>query len=100
MSVGLSLSANPGMGMGLAFIAADPEQVKVFQGWIQELSGAQPVLAAPEESPARSPAENAAAAASATNEPQVVLSELIIALMRKGVLDKEDGNAMLRKLNR
>jgi len=27
------------------------------------------------------------------------LSELIIALMRKGVLDKADGNAMLRKLN-
>jgi len=78
-----------GMGMGLAFIAADSEQVKVFQGWIQGLSGEQPVLAEPEESPA-----------SATNEPRVVLSELIIALMRKGVLDKEDGNAMLRKLNR
>jgi hypothetical protein len=88
-----------GVGMGLAFIAADPAQVTVFQRWILELSGEQPVLAAPEESPASAPAANAPAA-SATNEPQFVLSELIIALMRKGVLDKEDGNAMLRKLNR
>jgi hypothetical protein len=93
-----------GMGMGLAFITADPAQVKVFQRWIQELSGEQPVLAAPEESPARPPVATApvasAPAASTTIELQLVLSELIIALMRKGVLDNENGNAMLRKLNR
>jgi hypothetical protein len=101
-----------GMGMGLAFIAADPEQVKIFQRWIAELSGQKPpVMAVDEESQASSPsayasAENATAesapapAESSGDEPQYVLSELIIALMRKGVLDKTDGNAMLRKLNR
>jgi hypothetical protein len=90
-----------GMGMGLAFIAADPEQVKVFQRWIHELSGAPATeVAEPEESAASAPASAKAPATNAANEPQFVLSELIIALMRKGVLDKEDGNAMLRKLNR
>lgn len=94
-----------GMGMGLAFIAADPEQVKIFQRWIAELSGQlPPVMAADEESEASAPTAYASAesapAKSVGDEPQYVLSELIIALMRKGVLDKEDGNAMLRKLNR
>jgi len=84
-----------GMGMGLAFVAADPEQVKVFQRWILELSGQQiPALSTPENSQAHTPLENG------ENEQQYVLKELIIALMRKGVLDQVDGNAMLRKLNR
>jgi PilZ domain-containing protein len=91
-----------GMGMGLAFIAADPEQVKVFQRWIRELSGEKsPASAASSESPANSPAASSSAGNTpAASEPQFVLTELIIALMRKGVLDKDDGNAMLRKLNR
>jgi hypothetical protein len=83
------------MGMGLAFIAADPEHVKIFQRWMLELNGQTP--AAP------SATEDVQAAAPAPrdgSEQQYVLSELIIALMRKGVLDKTDGNAMLRKLNR
>lgn len=84
-----------GMGMGLAFVAADPAQVKIFQRWILELSGQQPpALSTPEESQPDAPVENG------TDEPKYVLSELIIALMRKGILDKTDGNAMLRKLNR
>lgn len=84
-----------GMGMGLAFVAADPAQVKVFQRWILELSGHPPAaLSAPEKSQAGAPA------GAGTDEPKYVLSELIIALMRKGVLDTADGNAMLRKLNR
>ncbi len=94
-----------GMGMGLAFIAADPEQVKVFQRWIRELSGEKsPVSAEPEEGAANSAAASSGPGngptQSGASEPQFVLTELIIALMRKGVLDKDDGNAMLRKLNR
>jgi hypothetical protein len=83
-----------GMGMGLAFIAADPEQVKIFQRWMLELNGQKPAApSAAVDSQANAPVE------SNGSEPQYVLSELIIALMRKGVLDKADGNAMLRKLN-
>jgi hypothetical protein len=85
-----------GMGMGLAFIAADPEQVKIFQRWMLELNGqkpAEPSAVAAENSQVDAPVEGKG------SEPQYVLSELIIALMRKGVLDKADGNAMLRKLN-
>ena len=86
-----------GMGMDLAFLAAHPDQVKLFQRWILELNGHRPSVSGatePEVSKANSTVE------SAKNEQQYVLSELIIALMRKGVLDKADGNAMLRKLNR
>ena len=36
-----------GMGMGLAFIAADPDQVKLFQRWILELNGQRPPLPSP-----------------------------------------------------
>lgn len=84
------------MGMGLAFIAADPEQVKIFQRWMLELNGqkpAEPSAVAAEDSQVHASVEGNG------SEPQYVLSELIIALMRKGVLDKADGNAMLRKLN-
>jgi PilZ domain len=40
-----------GMGMGLAFVSAQPKQVRLFQRWVQEISG-QPV-AAPEASAQR-----------------------------------------------
>lgn len=86
-----------GMGMGLAFIAADTDQVRLFQRWILELNGQRPSV-----TPPAGPAEDGQASGSAkgvNNESQYVLSELIIALMRKGVLDKADGHAMLRKLN-
>jgi hypothetical protein len=88
-----------GMGMGLAFIAADPNQVKLFQRWILELNGQQPLAPAPPAGAAEN-GQASAPAEGANNESQYVLSELIIALIRKGVLDKADGNAMLRKLNR
>jgi len=85
-----------GMGMGLAFLSADPSQVKLFQRWILELKGQQ----APAPNTAEGQPTNGDPAESEGDEPQFVLSELIIALMRKGVLDKADGHAMLRKLNR
>ena len=34
-----------GMGMGLAFVSAQPKQIRLFQRWLQEISG-QPVPAA------------------------------------------------------
>jgi hypothetical protein len=94
-----------GMGMGLAFIAADPNQVKLFQRWIFALNGGKPpARGAAEGGPAKTAAAEAPAKSAAVenkgDEAQYVLNDLIVALMRKGVLDKEDGNAMLRKLNR
>jgi hypothetical protein len=89
-----------GMGMGLAFLSASPNQVKLFQRWILELNGDRPAApaagaaaAAVEQSLANPPAE-------AKNETQHVLNELIVALIRGGTLPKADGDALLRRLNR
>ena len=64
-----------GMGMGLAFVAADPEQVKVFQRWILELSGQNHLSAEPEEGAANSAAASSGPGngptQSGTSEPQL-----------------------------
>jgi PilZ domain len=47
-----------GMGMGLAFVSALPKQVRVFQRWLQEISG-QPPLAEETHPPSASDASPA-----------------------------------------
>ena len=86
-------SAN-GMGMGLAFVSAQPKQVRIFQKWLLEISGKSvPVEdskdAAELASPARTQTMNNA-----------VLSDLIMTLMEKNVLTKNEGKELLRKLFR
>jgi PilZ domain len=80
-----------GMGMGLAFVSAQPKQVRLFQRWLLEISGkSAPVRDAPEEPPAeRSNTLN-----------NVVLSDLIMTLMQKKTLTEAEGKGMLRKLFR
>jgi hypothetical protein len=87
-----------GMGMGLVFLSANPGQVKLFQRWILELNGQPPTAASAAE--AKPVLVDDAPAEVGGDEAQFVLNELIVALMRKGVLDKADGNAMLRRLIR
>jgi len=89
--------AMSGLGMGLAFTSADPEQLWTLQRWITELgrtSGSEPEARAPE------PEVRSAPEKSAKNEQYYVLNELIISLMRKGVLTDAEGKAMLEKLLR
>ena len=85
-----------GMGMGLAFVSAQPKQVKLFQCWVQELSG--------ESSPKqKAPGPGAPAAASAQETQtlkNVVMSDLIMTLMQKNVLTEGEGKDLLRKLFR
>lgn len=84
-----------GMGMGLAFTSAQQDQVKVLQKWLAELSGqTAPVIVKPPEG-STNPLES-----DSQNEQGFVLSELLIVLMRKGVLDEREGKSMLRRLNR
>jgi hypothetical protein len=81
-----------GMGMGIAFVSAQPKQVRLFQRWLLEISGKE--LPLPEPS-----AEQPEPVVSAPGEKKnYVLSELLITLMRKGVLTETEGKELLKKL--
>jgi len=82
-----------GMGMGLAFTGADPEQVEVLKRWIGELSGELP----PELSAAEL-AEPIRVSKGSNNEQSYVLGTLVLELMRQGVLSNEKGKTMLEQL--
>jgi len=82
-----------GMGMGIAFVSAQPEHVRLFQRWLLEISGqpdpAQQILAAgvPDS-----------VSAQETQAKNAVLSDLILTLMQKKVLTEEEGKDLLGKL--
>lgn len=83
------------MGMGLAFTQVEPEQKWVLEQWLGELSG-QPAakLKVVESEGAAAPAPTAGG----HDEPRYVLNELIVTLIRKGVLTDKEGKALLQKL--
>ncbi|HEV2290000.1 MAG TPA: PilZ domain-containing protein [Candidatus Acidoferrales bacterium] len=82
-----------GMGMGLEFTSVGPDQRWILDQWIGELSG-QPLAKLKVIETERAPEPD-----STTNdEPRYVLNELIITLMRKGVLTDKEGKALLLKL--
>ena len=82
-----------GMGMGIRFTELAPEQILLLEKWINELSGVLPFD--DEESDEGLPA---LATVVSGNETSYVLNEVIIALMRKGVLSGGEGQGMLQKL--
>lgn len=91
-----------GMGMGIAFLSAPAEQVKLLDSWLAKLSGTEPADAEVNEA-ASGPTTAPAQVQSKTEptgdlEPKFVLNELIIALMRKRVLSEAEGKALLQKL--
>jgi hypothetical protein len=108
-----------GMGMGLCFTAVQPEHQRVLDKWIGELSGETPVTfdaetrgeigegSAPatvkkaQNSPPQTTDlefEAREAITAANNDPALVLHELIIALIRRGALEANEGHALLLKL--
>jgi PilZ domain len=78
-----------GMGMGLRFEATEPQQLVSLRKWVSELSGESSTEAATEEK------ENSAGGVPARD---AVLNELIIELMRKGVVAEGKGRGMLQRL--
>ena len=84
-----------GMGMGLAFIAVQPEHLKVFRSWILELSDGLPA-----DGTVPSPEKKVAGGVGDSSKPEhpQVLHELISVLMRKGVLTETEGKEFFRKL--
>ena len=85
--------ATEGMGMGVKFKALEPEQIPILEKWLSELSGAtQPDDESSEQDSLKTAGEIS------NNESSYVLNEVIIALMRKGILTDGEGKAMLHKL--
>ena len=84
-----------GMGMGLAFVTAQPKQIRIFQRWLQELSGQSvPAPDVPtEDDPETPPSEKTQSLLR-----NAVLSDLIMTLMQKNVLTEREGKDLLRKL--
>ena len=83
-----------GMGMGLAFVSAQPKQVRLFQKWVMEISG----QSAPSQN---SPAEETSEIEPVEETPtfkNFVLSDLIMILMKKNVITEAEGKVLLRKL--
>lgn len=84
-----------GMGMGVVFISAVPQQFRIFQNWLNQLTEKSlPHLEPREESKAEAVVTNS------TKDTDFVLRELLIALMEKRVLSEVEGKAMLQKLHR
>lgn len=83
-----------GMGMGLAFVSAQPKQLKIFQKWLMEISGEL----APEDDSQTDP--EAAGTEKTQTLRNAVLSDLIMTLMEKKVLTQVEGKDLLRKLFR
>lgn len=83
------------MGMGLVFAATEPDQRRELASWMAGLTG--------ESSPPThdlEPDERALTRFCLRDEPRHVLNELIISLMRIGVLGEAEGDGMLARLLR
>lgn len=85
--------AQAGMGMGLAFLSVEPDQLWVLEKWLGTLSGELPPELSGHESGAPQQQES-----HASPEAGFVLNELIITLMRKRLLTEAEGKALLQKL--
>ena len=84
--------AAEGMGMGVKFKELEPEQILILEKWLSELSGAS----VPDDESSEESLETVAE--TSRNESSYVLNEVLIALMRKGILTDGEGKAMLHKL--
>ena len=80
-----------GLGMGLAFVSATAEQKKVLGNWIVELGGKLPT-------PPQGRGDTAKDKDTVSAEVPNVITALIQALTRKGVLTEAEAQEMLRKL--
>lgn len=86
--------SHAGMGMGVAFVSATPQQFQVLHNWLNELAG----KTSPEQEPPKE-TETDGGTASSVNNQDCALRELVKVLMRKGVLDEGEGNEILHGLH-
>jgi len=81
-----------GIGIGLSFTTATPDQQALLDQWIVELSG-EPIA-----KPATGSELHEAAAKDTENHTLPVMNELILLLLQKGVLNEAEGKSLLQKL--
>jgi hypothetical protein len=84
-----------GMGMGVKFKSADPETLWIVNNWIRELSGEFLSQSEIPQVPDESCAQEAP-----NNDENLVLNELLLALMQHGVLPDTKCRTLLHKLDR
>lgn len=84
-----------GMGMGLLFTTAAPEQLRVLGSWLAELAGEK---VAGLDSPNLGPQPEAANGAD--QEIRKILADLIALLNVKSILSDSEGMALLRRLSK
>jgi len=87
-----------GMGMGLLFTTAEPDQLRILGSWLHELSGGgtdqekQPNVFLQRDTAKSTDVE--------LRELRKIVSELIALLNGKNILDDSEGMALLRKLSK
>ena len=84
-----------GMGMGLLFTTAEPEQLRLLGMWLRELGGEKS-----ETKEAAILTIQPATVKSADGELQNIVGELVSLLVRKNVMNDSEGQAILRKLSK
>lgn len=84
-----------GMGMGLLFTKAEPEQLWTLEQWLREASGEDELEAAPDDSDGDSELDDVQGM---SNEVSFVVNELILELLRNGILSEAKSKDMLQKL--
>jgi hypothetical protein len=88
------------MGMGLMFTATEPDQLRVLELWLNELSGGtlvEPDPPAPAVPTFAAPAE---ITAGADQELRDIVRELIVLLNRKSIVGDAEAMAMMRKISK
>ncbi len=88
--------SNLGMGMGLLFTTAEPDQLQVLGKWLSELSGEKALI---ERFTPTVPPQSEVAK-SADLELRAIVTELISLLNGKNVLTDSQAMALLRKLSK
>jgi len=86
-----------GMGMGLLFTTAEPDQLRILGSWLNELSGGR---VDEEESNLFLQRETAKSSDAELRELRKIVSELVALLNGKNILDDSQAMALLRKLSK
>ena len=87
-----------GMGMGLLFTTAEPDQLRILGSWLHELSGGR--MDQEEQANVFLQRETAKSTDVELQELRIVVSELVALLNGKNILNDSEGMALLRKLSK
>lgn len=88
-----------GLGMSLAFVSTEPEQLWTVTKWIESLQEMVPANEPePEIEAVPGPRERQAIESAIDQEPHEILKYLILMLVQKGVLNETEGATLLQRL--